>query len=181
MLQLDVVSLLPLELLYFKTGINPLLRLPRILKASCYSDRLTGLGEDHSMMNFVNSLMCLSFVQFMSFFEFNKRLEAILTNAYVYRLAVSFYKSLYWAFCLIFYLGCLSWFISLISFIRVIRTTTYLLYAVHCNACLYYWGSSYEGLGFSDWAYDGTGNRYVNQLCISFYLHQITIDLSHFS
>ncbi|CAM4734500.1 unnamed protein product [Leuciscus chuanchicus] len=64
----------------------------------------------------------------MSFFEFNKRLEAILTNAYVY---------------------------------RVIRTTTYLLYAVHCNACLYYWGSSYEGLGFSDWAYDGTGNSYI--------------------
>lgn len=50
------------------------------------------------MMNFVNSLMCLSFVQFMSFFEFNKRLEAILTNAYVYRLAVSSYKPLYWAF-----------------------------------------------------------------------------------
>uniref|UniRef100_A0A8C2FWJ1 Cyclic nucleotide gated channel subunit beta 1b n=1 Tax=Cyprinus carpio TaxID=7962 RepID=A0A8C2FWJ1_CYPCA len=88
--------LLPLELLYFKTGINPLLRLPRILK-------------------------------FMSFFEFNKRLEAILTNAYVY---------------------------------RVIRTTTYLLYAVHCNACLYYWGSSFEGLGFSEWTYDGTGNSY---------------------
>uniref|UniRef100_A0A9J7ZVI3 Cyclic nucleotide gated channel subunit beta 1b n=2 Tax=Cyprinus carpio TaxID=7962 RepID=A0A9J7ZVI3_CYPCA len=85
--KLDVVSLLPLELLYFKTGINPLLRLPRILK-------------------------------------------------------------------------CLCPFISLISFIRVIRTTTYLLYAVHCNACLYYWGSSYEGLGFSDWTYDGTGNSY---------------------
>uniref|UniRef100_A0A8C2FWF8 Cyclic nucleotide gated channel subunit beta 1b n=1 Tax=Cyprinus carpio TaxID=7962 RepID=A0A8C2FWF8_CYPCA len=64
---------------------------------------------------------------FMSFFEFNKRLEAILTNAYVY---------------------------------RVIRTTTYLLYAVHCNACLYYWGSSFEGLGFSEWTYDGTGNSY---------------------
>ncbi|RXN24073.1 cyclic nucleotide-gated cation channel beta-1-like protein [Labeo rohita] len=65
--------------------------------------------------------------KFMSFFEFNKRLEAILTNAYVY---------------------------------RVIRTTTYLLYAVHCNACLYYWGSSFEGLGFSEWTYDGTGNSY---------------------
>ncbi|XP_026094511.1 cyclic nucleotide-gated cation channel beta-1 isoform X3 [Carassius auratus] len=94
--KLDVVSLLPLELFYFKTGINPLLRLPRILK-------------------------------FMSFFEFNKRLESILTNAYVY---------------------------------RVIRTTTYLLYAVHCNACLYYWGSSFEGLGFSEWTYDGKGNNY---------------------
>uniref|UniRef100_A0A672SNV4 Cyclic nucleotide gated channel subunit beta 1b n=1 Tax=Sinocyclocheilus grahami TaxID=75366 RepID=A0A672SNV4_SINGR len=84
--------------LFFCTSkrINPLLRLPRILK-------------------------------FMSFFEFNKRLEAILTNAYVY---------------------------------RVIRTTSYLLYAVHCNSCLYYWGSSFEGLGFSEWTYDGTGNSY---------------------
>ncbi|XP_065147835.1 cyclic nucleotide-gated channel beta-1-like [Paramisgurnus dabryanus] len=95
--KLDLLSLLPLELFYFKTGINPLLRLPRIMK-------------------------------FMSFFEFNKRLEAILTNAYVY---------------------------------RVVRTTTYLLYAVHCNACLYYWGSSYEGLGVSEWTYDGNGNSYI--------------------
>ncbi|XP_073799098.1 cyclic nucleotide-gated channel beta-1-like isoform X2 [Danio rerio] len=95
--KLDVLSLLPLELLYFKTGINPLLRLPRILK-------------------------------FMAFFEFNKRLEAILTNPYIY---------------------------------RVIRTTTYLLFAVHCNACLYYWGSSYEGLGISEWTYDGAGNSYI--------------------
>ncbi|XP_056595395.1 cyclic nucleotide-gated cation channel beta-1-like isoform X2 [Triplophysa dalaica] len=95
--KLDLISLLPLELLYFKTGINPLLRLPRLMK-------------------------------FMSFFEFNKRLEAILTNAYVY---------------------------------RVIRTTTYLLYAVHCNACLYYWASAFEGLGVSQWVYDGQGNSYI--------------------
>uniref|UniRef100_A0A8C2KCS7 Cyclic nucleotide gated channel subunit beta 1b n=1 Tax=Cyprinus carpio TaxID=7962 RepID=A0A8C2KCS7_CYPCA len=44
--------------------------------------------------------------------------------------------------------------------VSFIRTTTYLLYAVHCNACLYYWGSSFEGLGFSEWTYDGTGNSY---------------------
>lgn len=31
-LQFDVASLVPLELFYFKTGINPLLRLPRLLK-----------------------------------------------------------------------------------------------------------------------------------------------------
>ncbi|KAF0041466.1 hypothetical protein F2P81_007364 [Scophthalmus maximus] len=49
----DVASLVPLELFYFKTGINPLLRLPRLLKIN-------------------------------SFFEFNERLEAILTKAYVY-------------------------------------------------------------------------------------------------
>ncbi|KTG44823.1 hypothetical protein cypCar_00007113, partial [Cyprinus carpio] len=86
-----------------------------------HGDIVTGKKE---MRN--NYIKAVRF-KFMSFFEFNKRLEAILTNAYVY---------------------------------RVIRTTTYLLYAVHCNACLYYWGSSFEGLGFSEWTYDGTGNSY---------------------
>ncbi|KAM9807954.1 uncharacterized protein ACB057_005786 [Neosynchiropus ocellatus] len=93
----DLASLVPLELFYFKTGINPLLRLPRLLKIN-------------------------------SFFEFNERLEAILTKAYVY---------------------------------RVIRTTTYLLYCLHCNACLYYWGSAYKGLGSTKWVYNGKGNSYI--------------------
>ncbi|AWP08846.1 putative cyclic nucleotide-gated cation channel beta-1-like [Scophthalmus maximus] len=93
----DVASLVPLELFYFKTGINPLLRLPRLLKIN-------------------------------SFFEFNERLEAILTKAYVY---------------------------------RVIRTTTYLLYCLHCNACLYYWGSAFTGLGSTKWVYNGKGNSYI--------------------
>ncbi|XP_047452181.1 cyclic nucleotide-gated cation channel beta-1-like [Mugil cephalus] len=95
--KLDVASLVPLELFYFKTGINPLLRLPRLLKIS-------------------------------SFFEFNERLEAILTKAYIY---------------------------------RVIRTTTYLLYCLHCNACLYYWGSDFTGLGSTKWVYNGEGNSYI--------------------
>ncbi|XP_030645122.1 cyclic nucleotide-gated cation channel beta-1 [Chanos chanos] len=95
--KLDVISLLPFELFYFKIGINPLLRLPRVLKI-------------------------------MSFFEFNNRLEAILTKAYIY---------------------------------RVIRTTTYLLYSLHCNACLYYWASAFEGLGSTQWVYNGEGNSYI--------------------
>uniref|UniRef100_A0A3P8X2U2 Cyclic nucleotide gated channel subunit beta 1b n=1 Tax=Cynoglossus semilaevis TaxID=244447 RepID=A0A3P8X2U2_CYNSE len=90
-------SLVPLELFYFKTGINPLLRLPRLLK-------------------------------FNSFFEFNERLEAILTKAYIY---------------------------------RVIRTTTYLLYCLHINASLYYWGSAFNGLGSTKWVYNGKGNSYI--------------------
>ncbi|XP_049929423.1 cyclic nucleotide-gated cation channel beta-1-like [Epinephelus moara] len=93
----DVASLVPLELFYFKIGINPLLRLPRLLKIN-------------------------------SFFEFNERLEAILTKAYIY---------------------------------RVIRTTTYLLYCLHCNACLYYWGSAFTGLGSTKWVYNGEGNSYI--------------------
>ncbi|XP_044212762.1 LOW QUALITY PROTEIN: cyclic nucleotide-gated cation channel beta-1-like [Thunnus albacares] len=93
----DVASLVPLEFFYFKTGINPMLRLPRLLKIN-------------------------------SFFEFNERLEAILTKAYIY---------------------------------RVIRTTTYLLYCLHCNACLYYWGSAFIGLGSTKWVYNGKGNSYI--------------------
>uniref|UniRef100_A0AAQ4PFG2 Cyclic nucleotide gated channel subunit beta 1b n=1 Tax=Gasterosteus aculeatus aculeatus TaxID=481459 RepID=A0AAQ4PFG2_GASAC len=93
----DVASLVPLELFYFKTGINPLLRLPRLLKIN-------------------------------SFFEFNERLEAILTKAYIY---------------------------------RVIRTTTYLLYCLHCNACLYYWSSAFTGIGSTIWVYNGEGNSYI--------------------
>uniref|UniRef100_A0A3B5QG93 Cyclic nucleotide-binding domain-containing protein n=1 Tax=Xiphophorus maculatus TaxID=8083 RepID=A0A3B5QG93_XIPMA len=42
---------------------------------------------------------------------------------------------------------------------RVIRTTTYLLYCLHCNACLYHWASSYIGLGATQWVYNGVGNR----------------------
>ncbi|KAL2093826.1 hypothetical protein ACEWY4_011138 [Coilia grayii] len=64
----------------------------------------------------------------MSFFEFNERLEAILTKPYFY---------------------------------RVIRTTTYLLYSLHCNACLFYWCSAYVGLGSTQWVYDGNGNSYI--------------------
>uniref|UniRef100_A0AAY4DVC4 Cyclic nucleotide-binding domain-containing protein n=1 Tax=Denticeps clupeoides TaxID=299321 RepID=A0AAY4DVC4_9TELE len=95
--KLDVLSLIPLELFYLKTGFNALLRLPRVLKV-------------------------------FSFFEFNDRLEAILTKAFVY---------------------------------RVIRTTTYLLYALHCNACLFYWYSAWQGLGSTQWVYSGEGNSYI--------------------
>ncbi|XP_026166987.1 cyclic nucleotide-gated cation channel beta-1 [Mastacembelus armatus] len=93
----DVASLIPLELFYFLTGINPLLRLPRLLKIN-------------------------------SFFEFNERLEAILAKAYIY---------------------------------RVIRTTTYLLYCLHCNACLFYSCSAWIGLGSTTWVYNGEGNSYI--------------------
>lgn len=50
---------------------------------------------------------------------------------------------------------------SLLRFVvvaRVIRTSTYLLYSLHINACLFYWGSDYEGLGSTKWVYDGKGN-----------------------
>ncbi|TST73090.1 Cyclic nucleotide-gated cation channel beta-1 [Bagarius yarrelli] len=92
---MDVISLFPLDVLYYFTGVKSVLRFPRLLK-------------------------------YMAFFEFNDRLEAIMKKAYIY---------------------------------RVIRTSAYLLYSLHCNACLFYWGSDYEGLGSTKWVYDGRGNR----------------------
>nr|ANV21129.1 cGMP-gated cation channel beta-X [Geotria australis] len=93
----DLVSLLPLDILYLKFGPSALFRLPRLVK-------------------------------YNAFFEFNDRLEANLDKAYIY---------------------------------RVIRTTGYLLYSLHLNACLYYFVSDMEGLGSTRWVYDGKGNRYV--------------------
>ncbi|XP_019361445.1 PREDICTED: cyclic nucleotide-gated cation channel beta-1 isoform X1 [Gavialis gangeticus] len=52
--KMDLISLIPLDIFYFKVGVNSLLRLPRCLK-------------------------------YMAFFEFNNRLEAILSKAYIYR------------------------------------------------------------------------------------------------
>ncbi|KAM8811077.1 cyclic nucleotide-gated channel beta-3 [Eudromia elegans] len=95
--QLDVLSVLPFEVLYFFFGFNPAFRANRMLKHN-------------------------------TFFEFNDRLEAILDKAYIY---------------------------------RVIRTTGYLLFILHINACLYYWASDYEGLGSTRWVYDGEGNMYL--------------------
>ncbi|XP_039209577.1 cyclic nucleotide-gated cation channel beta-1 isoform X3 [Crotalus tigris] len=95
--KMDALCLLPLDFLYFKVGVHPLLRLPRCLK-------------------------------YLAFFEFNNRLEAILSKAYVY---------------------------------RVVRITAYLLFSLHLNTCLYYWASSFQGLGSTAWVYDGRGNSYI--------------------
>uniref|UniRef100_A0A3P9MCG2 Cyclic nucleotide gated channel subunit beta 1a n=1 Tax=Oryzias latipes TaxID=8090 RepID=A0A3P9MCG2_ORYLA len=94
--KMDVISLFPMEIFYVFTGVNSLLRFPRLLK-------------------------------YMVFFEFNDRMEAVMKKAYIY----------------------------------VIRTSTYLLYSLHINACLFYWGSDYEGLGSTKWVYDGKGNSYI--------------------
>ncbi|XP_076846736.1 uncharacterized protein cngb1a [Brachyhypopomus gauderio] len=95
--KMDVISLFPLDILYFFTGVKSVLRFPRLLK-------------------------------YMAFFEFNDRLEAVMKKAYIY---------------------------------RVIRTSAYLIYSLHCNACMFYWGSDYEGLGSTKWVYDGRGNSYI--------------------
>uniref|UniRef100_A0AAX7TK14 Cyclic nucleotide gated channel subunit beta 1b n=1 Tax=Astatotilapia calliptera TaxID=8154 RepID=A0AAX7TK14_ASTCA len=86
----------------------------------------TKLSSQFQILSSTN--MFLPYLQIKSFFEFNDRLEAILTKAYIY---------------------------------RVIRTTTYLLYCLHFNACLYYWISDFIGLGLTQWVYNGEGNSYI--------------------
>ncbi|XP_076741674.1 cyclic nucleotide-gated channel beta-1 isoform X6 [Maylandia zebra] len=95
--KMDIISLFPLEVFYYFTGVNSLLRFPRLLK-------------------------------YMVFSEFNDRMESVMKKAYIY---------------------------------RVIRTSMYLLYSLHINACLFYWGSDYEGLGSTKWVYNGKGNAYI--------------------
>ncbi|XP_069386078.1 cyclic nucleotide-gated channel beta-3 isoform X3 [Paralichthys olivaceus] len=95
--KMDVISLFPMEIFYYFTGVNSLLRFPRLMK-------------------------------YMVFSEFNDRMEAVMKKAYIY---------------------------------RVIRTSMYLLYSLHINACLFYWGSDYEGLGSTKWVYNGKGNAYI--------------------
>uniref|UniRef100_A0A8C9Y8Q8 Cyclic nucleotide gated channel subunit beta 1b n=1 Tax=Sander lucioperca TaxID=283035 RepID=A0A8C9Y8Q8_SANLU len=99
--QFDVASIVPLELFYFKTGINPLLRLPRLLKVSF---KINTDGQ-------ITGFKCVASSHSLS--------------------------------------------------LRVIRTTTYLLYCLHCNACLYYWGSDMIGIGSTKWVYNGKGNSYI--------------------
>lgn len=93
-------------------------------------DLISLLPLDFLYLKFgVHSLLRLPrILKYMAFFEFNNRLEAILSKAYIY---------------------------------RVIRTTLYLLYCLHLNACLYYWASDFEGLRSTKWVYNGEGNRYI--------------------
>ncbi|KAM7074844.1 cyclic nucleotide-gated channel beta-3 [Molossus nigricans] len=95
--QLDVASIMPLDVFCLFFGFNPIFRTNRILK-------------------------------YTSFFEFNHRLESLMDKAYTY---------------------------------RVLRTTGYLLFALHLNACLYYWASDQEGIGTTKWVYNGEGNTYL--------------------
>uniref|UniRef100_A0A8C2ZHD3 Cyclic nucleotide gated channel subunit beta 3, tandem duplicate 1 n=1 Tax=Cyclopterus lumpus TaxID=8103 RepID=A0A8C2ZHD3_CYCLU len=44
---------------------------------------------------------------------------------------------------------------------RVIRTTGYLLYALHLNSCAYFVASVYQGIKSTTWVYDGEGTAYL--------------------
>lgn len=47
---------------------------------------------------------------------------------------------------------------------RVARTTGYLLYMLHLNACAYFVASVHQGLASTSWVYDGEGTAYVQSL-----------------
>ncbi|XP_077410421.1 cyclic nucleotide-gated channel beta-3-like [Vanacampus margaritifer] len=44
---------------------------------------------------------------------------------------------------------------------RVARTTGYLLYSLHLNACAFYVASVHQGLGTTPWVYSGNGTAYI--------------------
>ncbi|KAF6727981.1 Cyclic nucleotide-gated cation channel beta-3 [Oryzias melastigma] len=44
---------------------------------------------------------------------------------------------------------------------RVARTTGYLLYVLHLNACVFYVASVSQGLATTSWVYDGNGTAYL--------------------
>lgn len=44
---------------------------------------------------------------------------------------------------------------------RVARTTGYLLYVLHLNACAFYVASVHQGLATTTWVYNGKGSAYV--------------------
>uniref|UniRef100_A0A7N8Y6W4 Cyclic nucleotide-gated cation channel beta-3-like n=1 Tax=Mastacembelus armatus TaxID=205130 RepID=A0A7N8Y6W4_9TELE len=44
---------------------------------------------------------------------------------------------------------------------RVARTTGYLLFMLHLNACAFYVASVYQGLATTTWVYDGKGTAYL--------------------
>uniref|UniRef100_A0A8C4IGL8 Cyclic nucleotide-binding domain-containing protein n=1 Tax=Dicentrarchus labrax TaxID=13489 RepID=A0A8C4IGL8_DICLA len=44
---------------------------------------------------------------------------------------------------------------------RVARTTGYLLFMLHLNACAYFVASEYQGLATTTWVYDGKGSTYL--------------------
>lgn len=125
---------------------------PQAAEGSLYSQLLRSFFNSSRSSGLCSPLVP---AQINSFFEFNERLEAILTKAYIYRCAAAppHLVSLIHPLAMKLTVGFYS------PSCRVIRTTTYLLYCLHCNACLYYWGSAFNGLGSTKWVYDGEGNR----------------------
>ncbi|XP_034022700.1 cyclic nucleotide-gated cation channel beta-3-like [Thalassophryne amazonica] len=95
--KVDIISILPFDLLCLRFEFSAIYRLNR-------------------------------FIRLDSFFEFSDRLESILAKAYIW---------------------------------RVIRTTGYLLFVLHLNACAFYMVSVHQGLASTTWVYNGKGSAYL--------------------
>uniref|UniRef100_A0A3P8XAM5 Cyclic nucleotide-binding domain-containing protein n=1 Tax=Esox lucius TaxID=8010 RepID=A0A3P8XAM5_ESOLU len=95
--QMDMISIIPFDLLGVLFGFSAVFRLNRLLRIE-------------------------------SFFEFSDRLESIMAKAYIWRVG---------------------------------RTTGYLLFMLHLNACFYYMASEYLGINSSKWVYNGQGTAYL--------------------
>lgn len=99
--------------------------------------------------------------QIESFFDFSDRLESVMAKAYIWRCGAALGKGKIFKgsahtnsmFESIVFCPC-----------RVARTTGYLLFMLHLNACAYFVASMHQGLASTTWVYDGKGTAYVEFL-----------------
>ncbi|KAM8880833.1 cyclic nucleotide-gated channel beta-3-like [Synchiropus picturatus] len=84
-------------------------------------------------------LLCLHF-QFSSIYRLNRFLRIYSFFEFSDRLESIMAKAYIW---------------------RVARTTGYLLFALHLNACFFYVASVHQGLGTTTWVYNGNGTAYI--------------------
>lgn len=193
---MDVISLFPMEIFYFFTGVNSLLRFPRLLKVrTCFRGMMTstccwtcdwrcsslsvhsflwvqrqdGSCDEESLHLQVRKvhLSCRSDQQQQ------QQIRTQQTWNVVKRVSLTFFHQRWYrvlqfrqqtsqtsAVCRRTVRNLASCCVTNVTdvSVRVIRTSTYLLYSLHINACLFYWGSDYEGLGSTKWVYNGKGN-----------------------
>lgn len=118
--------------------------------------------------------------QIESFFDFSDRLESVMAKAYIWRCVTARQRGK------VEYLGheivvfsvngtCDS---SACCSCRVARTTGYLLYMLHLNACAYFVASMHQGLASTTWVYDGKGTAYVESLLVGSSLKHQPIPIS---
>lgn len=84
MFQMDMISLFPLEVLYYFTGVKSILRFPRILKVKP-AQNIQNFTLHLDTCSASIHISAPSLRQYMAFFEFNDRLEAVMKKAYIYR------------------------------------------------------------------------------------------------
>lgn len=139
--QIDIFSILPFDLLCLNFEFSSIYRLNRIIRVRSSRPAIT----PHTRRNIPQRSPCL--LQVESFFEFSDRLESVMAKAYIWRYSESPLKVKVkpytdaWA----------------VFNLRVARTTGYLLFMLHLNACAYFVASEHQGIATTTWVYDGKG------------------------